>query len=134
MKKKSECRAFCARPGWWSVEEAVLALEAGYGSRMMFEMAPNLIFGVLAPAFRGCERDFALQQFSRFGCNFFTNGMCELYPTGMMPLECRFCHHSRIGLGKQYHNEIEKEWKLKGKDFVLKWAKMYGLADRYGKE
>jgi hypothetical protein len=36
------CLSYCARPGWWTVEEAASALEAGYGNRMMLEIALNL--------------------------------------------------------------------------------------------
>jgi hypothetical protein len=47
------CLAYCARPGWWTVDEATRAIEAGYASRMMLEMAPDKTYGVLAPAFKG---------------------------------------------------------------------------------
>lgn len=53
------CRAYCARPGWWTVEQAERAFTAGLGCRMMLEIAPDWSFGVLSPAFRGCERRFA---------------------------------------------------------------------------
>ncbi len=43
------------RPGWWTVQEANEALHAGLGKRMMLEMSPDLSFGVLSPAFKGCE-------------------------------------------------------------------------------
>ena len=59
------CLCYCIRPGWWTVEEATLALEAGYGNRMMLEIAPELTFGVLSPAFKGCEKSFATHQFAK---------------------------------------------------------------------
>ena len=42
------CRTFCTRPGWWTVEEAARAISAGYGDRMMLEIAPEFAFGVLS--------------------------------------------------------------------------------------
>ena len=35
------CVAYCLRPGWWTLEEARKAIEAGYASRMMFEVSPD---------------------------------------------------------------------------------------------
>ena len=118
------CRAYCARPGWWTVEEAIKAMNAGYGSRMMLELSPDLTFGVLAPAFKGCERNFALQEFALNGCNFLSNGLCALHGTVFMPLECRFCHHSRRGLGQKCHADIEKNWQTPvGQEVVRKWIR-----------
>lgn len=119
------CRGYCRRPGWWTVEEAAKAMEAGYGSRMMLEMSPELTFGVLSPAFKGCEGYFALQDYSGFGCNFLKDGLCELHGTGFEPLECRFCHHLRKGLGQKCHADLEKDWKTAtGQALVKKWLRM----------
>jgi len=121
------CKAYCLRPGWWTVEEAAKAIEAGYGNRMMLEISPELTFGVLSPAFRGCEQNFALQEFARFGCNFFSGGLCQLHGTGFEPLECRFCHHSRKGLGAKCHADIERDWRTaEGRSLVSKWLAEYG--------
>lgn len=121
------CTSFCRRPGWWTVSEAANAIDAGYGNRMMLEISPEFTFGVLSPAFKGCEMNFALQKFSKFGCNFFSKGFCELHGTGFEPLECLFCHHNRKGLGTKCHADIEKDWNThKGKDLVGKWVKTYG--------
>jgi len=126
------CRAFCARPGWWTVEEAARAIVAGYGNRMMLEIAPDFTFGVLAPAFRGCEGDFALQEFSRTGCNFLKNGLCELHGSGHMPLECRFCHHTRAGQGVLCHDDIARDWQtVEGQELVKKWGLAFGLYTKY---
>jgi len=117
------CRSYCIRPGWWTVEEAARAIEAGYADRMMLEMAPERTFGVLSPAFKGCEKNFALQEFSQAGCNFLVDGLCALYGTGVQPLECRFCHHSRVGLGPKCHADIEKTWNTPaGKQLVAQWV------------
>ncbi len=126
------CTAFCIRPGWWTVEEASAAIAAGYSSRMMLEISPELTFGVLSPAFKGCEMNFALQQFSRAGCNFLSNGLCELHDTPFIPLECRFCHHARKGQGAKCHADIENDWKTyEGQALVKKWASAYKVVEKY---
>ena len=122
------CRRYCLRPGWWTVEEAATAIRAGYGSRMMLEVAPERSFGVLSPAFRGCERSFALNRFADRGCNFLRGDLCELHGTGIQPLECRFCHHDRPGMGPQCHADLENDWHSpSGRALVARWAKLFGL-------
>jgi hypothetical protein len=124
------CLTYCIRPGWWTVEEASRVIASGYGKRMMLEMSPDLSFGVLSPAFSGCEGYFALNLFSKRGCNFLKNNLCELYGTGLQPLECRFCHHNRKGLGQKCHLDIEKDWNtLTGQELVIKWCKLTGLQE-----
>lgn len=125
------CLAYCARPGWWTVDEATRALEAGCGNRMMLEISPEFTFGVLSPAFKGCEKSFATNPFAKNGCNFLRNDLCELYGTGHQPLECRFCHHDRRGLGPKCHADLEKDWKTPaGQTLVEKWVKQVGLRSR----
>ncbi|HAZ22808.1 MAG TPA: hypothetical protein DHD79_10750 [Firmicutes bacterium] len=102
-----------------------MAIGAGYANRMMLEIAPELTFGVLAPAFRGCENSIALQEFAHCGCCFLSNGLCELHGTGFQPLECRFCHHDRLGLGSKCHADLEKEWQTSaGQALVKKWIQL----------
>ena len=125
------CVGYCIRPGWWTVEEATQALEAGYGPRMMLEIAPELNFGVLSPAFKGCERAIATNQFAKNGCVFLNHDRCELFGTGHVPLECRFCHHERRGLGPNCHADLEKDWKSPaGQALVNQWIKQVGLRYR----
>jgi hypothetical protein len=126
------CLGYCKRPGWWTVEEATRAITAGYANRMMLEMAPERSFGVLSPAFKGCEADFALDRCSERGCTFLKANRCELYDTGLQPLECRFCHHDRPGLGIQCHTDIEKDWNTPaGRALIVRWSKQTGFWERH---
>lgn len=111
---------YCQCPGWWTVEEAIKVIDAGYASRMMLEISPEMTFGVLAPAFRGNEGRIAINLYANNGCNFLNNNLCELHGTGYMPLECRFCHHERLGLGKNCHYDIEKDWKTPAGQTLVK--------------
>jgi hypothetical protein len=125
------CVGYCARPGWWTVEQAARALEAGYANRVMLEIAPELTFGVLSPAFKGCERSFATNEFAKNGCTFLKNNLCELFGTAHQPLECRFCYHERRGLGPKCHADLEKGWRTpEGQTLVEKWIRQVGLVYR----
>ncbi len=125
------CVSYCARPGWWTVAEALRAIEAGYAGRMMLEMAPDNSFGVLSPAFKGSEVNFALERFKANGCTFLKEQRCELFGSGRTPLECRFCHHDRPGQGLQCHTDIEKDWNTpEGKALVVRWSKLTGFWNR----
>jgi len=122
------CLQYCRRPGWWTVEEAAKAIEAGYARRMMLEVAPELTFGVLSPAFKGNEGGAAVQLFASQGCTFLNDNLCELFGTGLQPLECRYCHHSRRGLGEQCHAAIERDWYTKeGQALIIQWGKLTGF-------
>jgi hypothetical protein len=122
------CRGYCARPGWWTVAQATHALESGLGNRMMLEIAPEFTFGVLSPAFRGSERLIATNIFAGNGCTFLQNDLCELFGTGHQPLECRFCHHERKGLGWKCHHDLEQDWKTTaGQALVNRWIRQIGL-------
>lgn len=126
------CLSFCQRPGWWTVEEAAGAIDAGYANQMMLEMAPENSFGVLSPAFHGCEGNFALDQYARRGCTFLQENRCQLHGTGHQPLECRFCHHDRPGLGDLCHADIEKDWNTPaGRALVVRWSKLTGFWVRH---
>jgi hypothetical protein len=127
-----KCTSFCRRPGWWTVSEAASAISAGYGSRMMLEMSPDRSFGVLAPAFKGCEVSFALDIFAQRGCTFLgENNHCQLHGRGFQPLECRFCHHDRPAQGVQCHADIGKDWNTSaGRALVVRWSKLTGFWER----
>jgi hypothetical protein len=118
------CLNYCKRPGWWTLEEFATVLTTDYHRRVMLEVSPEMTFGVLSPAFYGCERSFATQIHSKKGCNFLKNNLCELYGTGHQPLECRFCHHERIGKGKECHAALENEWNTPaGRKLIDIWMK-----------
>ncbi len=125
------CRGYCRRPGWWTVPEAGLAIRKGLSHRMMLEISPEVTFGVLSPAFRGCEMHLAANAFKNAGCTFFHENGCELYQSGMMPLECRFCHHDRIGSGQPCHTAIENDWNsIAGRKLVVEWSNLTRLWER----
>jgi len=118
-----KCRAFCNRPGWWTVEQAERVIESGLYDRMMLEVSPDMSFLVLSPAFKGCEMKYAVKEIALFGCCFLKEGKCELHGTELQPLECRFCHHDRIGQGAKCHNDIGDVWNtFKGQALILKWV------------
>lgn len=117
------CLSYCTRPGWWTVAEAARAIRAGYHNRIMLEIAPERTFGVLSPAFKGCESQIAVNECAQNGCTFLVNHRCELHGTGHQPLECRFCHHDRTGEGPQCHADIEMDWRTPaGQKLVQTWC------------
>lgn len=123
------CIGYCQRPGWWTVEQAARAIDAGYAHRMMLELAPELTFAVLSPAFLGCEGTIATNQFKHTGCNFLIEDRCELYGSGYQPLECRFCHHERHGMGPKCHSALEKDWNTPaGQALVRRWLREVSLS------
>ncbi|MBE0697120.1 MAG: hypothetical protein IH586_09365 [Anaerolineaceae bacterium] len=122
------CRGYCTRPGWWTVEEASRAIDAGFAKRMMVEVSPERSFLVLSPAFKGCEGSFALDNYSNKGCTFLKDSRCELHDTGLQPLECRFCHHDRPGAGQVCHADIEADWHtFAGQALVERWSRQTGF-------
>ena len=121
----SICVSYCRRPGWWTVEEAARVIDAGYAGRMMLEISPDRSFGVLSPAFRGCEVQFAMNEYAARGCTFLKDERCELHAAGLTPLECRFCHHDRPGLGSRCHADIERDWNTAaGRALVVRWSNL----------
>ena len=122
------CRKYCERPGWWTVREASQAISAGHTRRMMLEISPEHTIGVIAPAFKGCEGFFGLNAYATNGCTFLENDRCQLHGTGFQPLECRFCHHTRAGLGKECHADLETDWdSAAGHQLVIRWLKLMDL-------
>jgi hypothetical protein len=130
------CLRYCIRPGWWTVKQAAAAMGAGYANRMMLEVAPERTFGVLSPAFRGCEGRFALQEYAERGCTFLRDSLCELHAGPHVPLECRFCHHDRVGQGPECHAALEEDWKTPaGRALVGRWCRFMGVwedLERFG--
>ena len=113
------------RPGWWTVSEAEKVIKDGLSSRMMLEMSPDKSFGVLSPAFKGSEKNFALKIYSENGCTFLKDNLCELHGTKNQPLECRVSHHNQKGIGKSCHMDIGREWNSEeGKALIVEWSKL----------
>jgi hypothetical protein len=107
-------------------------IEAGYSSRMMLEISPDKSFGVLSPAFMGFELAFALEFFSKNGCTFLNNGLCELHGSDIQPLECRYCHHERQGSREKCHSAIARNWDTQaGRSLVVRWSKLTGFWNRH---
>ena len=122
------CTYFCTRPGWWLVDEARMAMEAGYGDRMMLELSQDFSVGVLSPAFKGNEGYFSLQAYASNGCTFFLDGLCDLFGKTFQPIECRFCHHDRLGGGQKCHRDIAIDWNSgKGRRLVRRWLQLQHL-------
>ena len=122
------CSYFCARPGWWLVHEARLAMENGHAKDMMIEFSPDASFGVLTPAFKGNGGYFALEAYAHNGCTFLDEGRCSIHRLPYQPMECRFCHHTRLGRGLQCHADIAKDWNTsKGRRLVMHWLGMMEL-------
>jgi hypothetical protein len=122
------CLSYCTRPGWWTVDEAARAMDAGYAGRMMVEVAPERSFIVLSPAFKGCEGNFALDPYKNKGCTFLQDKRCQLHGSGLQPLECCFCHHDRPGEGQICHADIEQDWNTPaGLALVERWSRQTGF-------
>jgi len=133
------CLAYCRRPGWWTVEQALLVLHEGYAGRIMLEISPERTFAVLSPAFKSCEGGFALQSAAEKGCSFLLPDKdCELHATPFLPLECAFCHHERVGQGRLCHADLERDWNTPhGQLLVKRWCRQMGwwdLLDSFGLE
>lgn len=129
------CLSFCRRPGWWTVHQASQAMAQGYSNRMMLELSPDFGFGVLSPAFKGNENEIAVQAFADKGCTFLQDNLCELFGSGLEPLECRFTHHSRMGEGAKCHQALEADWRTaEGQQLVIRWCEGNDLFTRYGLE
>ena len=125
------CVGYCLRPGWWTVDQAADAIRAGYAGRMMLEMSPERSYGVLSPAFKGCELDFARQVFADRGCTFLQAERCELFGSGLEPLECLHCHHASPQAGHRCHAEIGRTWNsTSGRDLIVEWSQQTGFLER----
>lgn len=125
------CRGYCQRPGWWMVSEATLAIRKGLSYRMMLEISPEVTFGVLSPAFRGCEMRIATNAFKSTCCTFSHEDGWELYQSDLMPPECRFCHHERTGMGQNCHEALENDWNsAAGRKLVVEWCNLTRLWER----
>jgi hypothetical protein len=96
---------------------------------MMLELSTDRRSAVLSPAFKGNEGNYALNDHAGNGCTFLTPDQhCGLFGTGLQPLECRFCHHTRRGEGPKCHRALERDWNSHfGRKLVARWATVHGL-------
>jgi len=87
---------------------------------------------VLSPAFKGCETCFATNECAANGCTFLIGEKCELHGTGYQPLECRYCHHTRVGQGLHCHTDLENDWHSRqGQRLIGQWCAITHFAERY---
>ena len=94
----------------------------------MLETPPEQTFGVLSPAFQSSEGGLANNLAARRGCTFLKDQRCELYGSGLQPLECRFCHHDRPGQGPVCHADLELDWHTpRGQALVQRWGEETGF-------
>jgi hypothetical protein len=74
-----------------------------------------------------------MEVYAEQGCTFFKDELCELFGTGLEPLECRHCHHERSGTGKQCHADIETDWNTpEAKRLIVRWGNITGFWARQG--
>ena len=119
---------YCRRPGWPLVEEVRLAIQCDQGDRFMLEFSQDASFGILVPAFKGNEGMFALSAYEHNGCTFLSSSGCVIFDTPYRPIECRFCHHARVGRGLACHLAVAHDWNTsKGKRLVTRWLAMRHL-------
>jgi hypothetical protein len=113
------------------VKETEQAIAAGLAFRMMLEFSPERTFSVLSPAFKGCEANFALELYSKKGCTFLQDSLCELHGSSLQPLECRHCHHADPSAGPRCHAAIERDWHTPaGQALVIRWGELTGVWER----
>ncbi len=122
------CSYYCMRPGWPLVQEARMLIEAGFSDRLMVEFSPGYSFGILAPAFKGNEGYYALANHAGNGCTFLVSNGCAIFDRSFRPLECRFCHHDRVGKGSVCHLALAHDWNTsKGRRLVQGWLETHHL-------
>lgn len=137
-----QCVRLCrCNPGWFTPAEAIQAMKAGLGHRLMRDwLEPSHKLGnserlyVLAPASLGCEGKEApeldnyfalLLGFAKKGrCTFLENDLCSIHDSGFKPKQCREC------LGCQKNNgpdnyEMARHWDTEeGKQALEMWAEI----------
>lgn len=118
-----KCVALCRfTPGWFTPEQAQLAMAAGHAPSMMLEYwladkMENNIY-ILSPAVCGKEGKRAPNTDELYGhlspfdvllgggadtpkgtCTFFSNGLCKLHKTAYKPKQCVECFGCKKDLG-----------------------------------
>lgn len=128
--KCKACVTACERnPGWFGLDDAEAALNAGYGDRMMLDWLtdyPDSVY-VLAPASIGFakslapEGDFAGMLAGRWckgECVLLLNGLCTIHQTGFKPAQCRALTHK----SSMDNYEAADPWNSdRGRALVARW-------------
>lgn len=85
--KCSACKGCCEKvPGWFTPTEAMLAIEAGFASRLSAVKE----YGVVAIAPSPVGYEGRAKHHGPGVCNFLTkDGLCEIHNSGFKPIECR---------------------------------------------
>ena len=142
-----ECVRLCrGNPGWFTPAEAILAMEAGLGQRLMRDwLEPSHKLGnderiyVLSAASLGfegrnapeigdtpefCFAAFFLGYAKKGRCTFLENNRCAIHDSGFKPKQCREC------LGCQKNNgpdnyEMARHWDTdEGRAALKMWAEI----------
>ena len=72
-------------PGWFTPEEAICAIEAGYAKQLSIVNQQGI--EAIAPSVRGQEGKAVY--FGGGRCTFYRKGKCTIHETCFKPIECR---------------------------------------------
>ena len=154
------CQKCCEHyPGWMTPDEARLAIQQGFGDRLMCDWREpydevlkndDRIY-VLCPAAKGHEGRYAATTAEWYGgvssllamvdptrmrkypCCLYKDGMCSVQHRGWKPTECRLtygCETPEISPGYMYRPDITRLWNTDdGRSIVDEWRKSHGLAN-----
>ncbi len=134
----SACVEACKRfPGWFGLDDAEAALDAGLAKRLMldfWEEFPENI-SILSPASEGCEGDDAPDMpafafgWTKGRCVFLSpEGLCLLHDTPYKPLQCRTMISREQPPGEWIDNRAVRDlWDSdRGRALVARWEKEVG--------
>jgi Fe-S-cluster containining protein len=140
------CISYCRRPGWFTPEEAQMAIASGYGKLLMLDYWVSSgdkedIF-LLCPANPGYERQSApevsLLTMALYaavgtsnplysGCTMLsTDNRCGIH--AIKPLECKVAHHAFPDASTGLHEEIAMLWDNDAAQLIVnQWRKHYAF-------
>ena len=129
-------------PGWFSPQEAIMAINAGYAKKMMVdwlepcrEVGNDKRIFVLAPASVGYEGGKCpeavnpieyLFGWTKGKCTLLENDKCSIHDSGFKPLQCRDGRSCQPRDGELWDNYgVAKLWNtLEGQSAVEVWCKL----------